>query len=336
MLSHRSYPTTRLRRTRQYDWLRELVAETQLSKKDFVLPLFIRTEEGEKHIKTMPGVSRYTLTELFSIVEEAIAKGLTSIALFPHTPQHLKTEDGVEALNPNNLVCSALRELKKRFGHAIGLITDVALDPYTTHGHDGVIVKDRICNHASNDMLVKQALNQAEAGADVIAPSDMMDGRIGAIRQALDKENYDHVLILSYAAKYATHFYGPFRDAVGAGAIRHLQSQNLQHKKTYQMDFRNSDEALHEAALDLQEGADMIMVKPALLNLDIIYRIKEKFKVPIFAYHVSGEYSVLKMAAEQGILDYEKALLEVLYSLKRAGADGIFTYAALDAVGLID
>jgi porphobilinogen synthase len=211
----------------------------------------------------------------------------------------------------------------------------VALDPYTIHGHDGVIVDDRICNPTSNTILAKQALNQAAAGADVIAPSDMMDGRIKDIREALDQNGYGNTLIMSYAAKYATNFYGPFREAVGAGVLRELPHKNLRHKKTYQMDFRNTEEALHETAMDIAEGADMVMVKPALLNLDIIYRIKQTFKMPTFAYHISGEYAYLKIAAQHGVLDYEKSLLEVLYCLKRAGTDGIFTYAALDAAELL-
>ncbi|MBX9977117.1 MAG: porphobilinogen synthase [Alphaproteobacteria bacterium] len=331
----RSYPTTQLRRNRQHDWLRDLVAETSLSPKDLVLPLFIREPSGEKMITTMPGVERHTLEDLPSIVEKALNLGIPAIALFPYTPNALKTIDGAEALNPDNLVCRALRLLKGRFGQDIGIITDVALDPYTTHGHDGVIVNDRICNTSSNTILAKQSLNQADAGADIIAPSDMMDGRVKEIRTALDQNGYDNTLIMSYAAKYATHFYGPFREAVGAGAIRELSHKNLQHKKTYQMDFRNTEEALHETAMDISEGADMVMVKPALLNLDIIYRIKQAFKVPTFAYHISGEYAYLKIAAQHGALDYEKSLLEVLYCLKRAGTDGIFTYAALDAAFLI-
>ncbi len=335
MYPFRTYPTTQLRRNRQYSWLRDLVAETHLSSKDLILPIFIREADGEKDIEMMPYVFRHAPDELLFIVEKAIALGIPAIALFPYTPLERKSAEGLEAVNPDNLVCRALRDLKKRFGEEIGIITDVALDPYTIHGHDGVIVKDRVCNRTSNHMLVKQALNQAQAGADIVAPSDMMDGRVKEIREALDQNGYENTLILSYAAKYATHFYGPFRDAVGAGAMRELPHKNLQHKKTYQMDIRNTEEALYETALDIAEGADMVMVKPALLSLDILYRVKQAFKVPTFAYHISGEYACLTYAAQRGALEYDACLLEVLYCLKRAGCDGIFTYAALEAAELL-
>lgn len=330
-----SFPKTRLRRTRQYAWLRDMVADVSLTPKDLVLPLFLREESDDKEIKTLPSVERYSISELPSIVEKALTLGIPAVALFPKTPTSLKNNDGSESFNPHNLVCDALSLLKKTFGHDLGLITDVALDPYTSHGHDGIINEAGIDNDLTVSLLTKQALTQAQAGTDILAPSDMMDGRIGAIREALDHHGYQHTLLMSYAAKYATHFYGPFRDAVGAGSIASLDHPELRHKKTYQMDYRRQHEALREVAQDIEEGADMLMIKPATLMLDILYRIKSTYSMPTFAYHVSGEYACLKLMQQQGLLVYEDALLEILYGLKRAGADGIFTYGAMDAAALL-
>lgn len=330
-----SFPQTRLRRTRQYTWLRDLVVDVSLSPKDLVLPLFVRDEADEKLIPSLLGVERYSINELSPIVEKALNLGIPAVALFPKTPQSLKHDDGREALTPHNLVCEALSLLKKNFGHDIGLIADVALDPYTSHGHDGLINNGIVDNDATVEILTQQALTQAQAGADILAPSDMMDGRIGSIRGVLDQHGYHHTLLMSYAAKYATHFYGPFRDAVGAGSIMSIEHVELRHKKTYQMDYRRYHESLHEVAQDIEEGADMIMIKPATLMLDIIHRIKTTYSMPTFAYHVSGEYACLRLMEQQGLLNYEDALLEILYGLKRAGADGIFTYGALDAAALL-
>ena len=321
---------TRMRRNRTHGWVRNMVAENTLSAADLIWPLFVT--EGENHrevIKTMPGVERLSIDLVVRAVVEAQALGIPAIALFPVTPAQLKTEGGEEAWNPDNLICRAMRAIKKAVPE-IGIIADVALDPYTSHGHDGLLSEDgRILNDETVTALIKQALNQAEAGADIIAPSDMMDGRIGAIRDALDEAGYGDVKIMSYAAKYASAFYGPFRDAVGSCGL--LKGD----KKTYQMDPANSDEALREVALDLEEGADMVMVKPGLPYLDILCRVKEEFRVPTFAYNVSGEYAMIKWAAENGALDYNKAMMEMLLAFKRAGADGILTYAALDAARLL-
>jgi len=316
-----SYPSTRLRRNRKANWSRRLVQENSLSANDLIWPIFIR--EGKKikePIKTMPGVYRYTLDKIEPLVEKAINKKIPMIALFPNVPVSKKDAKGSEALNKNNLVCKALRLIKKNYNE-VGLMCDVALDPYTIHGHDGVIKNNYVDNDDTVKILVKQSLLQAQMGCDVIAPSDMMDGRIGEIRKALDKKGYTSVQILSYAVKYASNFYGPFRDAIGSKKM--LKSD----KKNYQMDFNNSKEALREVALDIKEGADFVMVKPGMPYLDIIKLIKDNFKVPVFAYQVSGEYSLIKNGINQKILN-EEAIIESLISFKRAGANAIVTYFA--------
>ncbi|HOO81360.1 MAG TPA: porphobilinogen synthase [Alphaproteobacteria bacterium] len=324
-ISQGAYPQTRMRRLRSQGWLRDMVCETRLSANDLIWPLFIiEGEDSAQTITAMPGVQRLTIDRALQAVKDAAALGIPAIALFPATPPEKKTPGGEESTNPFNLICRAVQAIKKECPN-IGIITDVALDPYTTHGHDGLLEDGKILNDASVEILCKQALNQARAGADIIAPSDMMDGRIGAIREALDSEDFEDVAILSYAAKYASCFYGPFRDAVGSsGALKG-------DKKTYQMNPANTDEALREVALDLQEGADMVMVKPGLPYLDIIQRVKSTFSAPTFAYQVSGEYAMLKAAAQSGAFDYKSALMESLLAFKRAGCDGILTYGALDA-----
>ncbi len=316
------YPGLRLRRNRKESWTRKLVQENSLSPSDFILPIFLIDGSNKKQsIPTMPGVYRYTINRLSQIVDRAIKKGIPMVALFPKTKKILKNEIGSESLNENNLVCKAIREIKKRYKNQIGIMCDVALDPYTSHGHDGLIRSNKIINDETIEILINQSLIQAEMGCDVLAPSDMMDGRIGKIRKALDKSNYKNVQILSYAAKYASSYYGPFRDAVGSkGSLKG-------DKKTYQMDFRNSDEALREVALDIREGADMVMVKPGMPYLDIIKSIKETFKIPVFAYQVSGEYSLLNYAINKKIIS-EDAVLESLVAFKRAGANAIVSYYA--------
>jgi len=316
-----SYPNVRLRRNRKTDWSRRLVRESNLSPSDLIWPIFIREGKNIKEsINTMPGVYRYSLDKIENLVERAINKKIPMIALFPHTEASKKDACGSEALNKNNLVCKALRLIKKNYKD-IGLMCDVALDPYTSHGHDGVIKKNYVDNDETIKILIKQSLLQAEMGCDVIAPSDMMDGRIGEIRKSLDKNNFKLVQILSYAVKYASNFYGPFRDAVGSK--KSLKGD----KKSYQMDFNNSKEALREVALDISEGADFVMVKPGLPYLDIIKLIKENFKIPVFAYQVSGEYSLIKNGINKKII-HEDAVLESLVCLKRAGASAIVTYFA--------
>ena len=312
----------RLRRNRKADWTRRLVRENQLTVDDLIWPIFITEgEEVTEDIATMPGVQRHSVDRAVIEAREAAALGIPALALFPNTPTHLRDETGSEALNPENLICRAIRAIKTAVP-GIGIITDVALDPYTSHGHDGLLDQGRIVNDETVALLTRQALLQAEAGADVIAPSDMMDGRVGAIREALDAAGFQDVSIMAYAAKYASAFYGPFRDAVGSSGT--LQGD----KKTYQMDPANSAEALREVELDLAEGADMVMVKPGLPYLDIICRVKDHFAVPTFAYQVSGEYAMIMAAAERGMVDGEKAMLETLLAFKRAGADGILTYFA--------
>jgi len=316
-----SYPNVRMRRNRKADWSRRLVRENTLSSNDLIWPIFIREGKNIKEpIKTMPGVYRYSLDKIQKLVEKAIKNKIPMIALFPNTPSFKKNKNGTESLNRNNLVCKALKLIKKNFNE-IGLMSDVALDPYTSHGHDGLLKNDIVDNDSTIKMLVKQSLLQAEMGCDVIAPSDMMDGRIGEIRKALDKKGYKSVQILSYAVKYASNFYGPFRDAVGSK--KSLKGD----KKTYQMDFSNSKESLREVALDISEGADFVMVKPGLPYLDIIKLIKDSFKIPVFAYQVSGEYSLIKNGINQGILNHD-AIIESLISFKRAGASAIVTYFA--------
>ena len=316
-----SYPSTRMRRNRKTDWSRRLVQENNLSTNDLIWPIFIR--EGKnitEPIKSMPGVYRYSLDRVEKLVERALKNKIPMIALFPNTNESKKDLKGSEALNKNNLVCRALRLIKRNYKD-IGLMCDVALDPYTSHGHDGIIKNNYVDNDETIKILIKQSLLQAEMGCDVIAPSDMMDGRIGEIRKSLDKNNFKLVQILSYAVKYASNFYGPFRDAIGSK--KSLKSN----KKNYQMNFYNSDEALREVGLDIKEGADFVMVKPGLPYLDIISLIKKNFKIPVFAYQVSGEYSIIKNAVENKILKKD-VIIESLASFKRSGASAIVTYFA--------
>ena len=316
------YPSLRLRRNRKESWSRRLIQENTLSPNDFILPIFIIEGSNKRQeISSMPGVYRYTINRLSQIVDRAIKKKIPMVALFPKTQNVHKDELGTESLNEKNLVCRAIKEIKKRYKNQIGIMCDVALDPYTSHGHDGLIKSNTILNDETIDVLINQSLLQAEMGCDVIAPSDMMDGRIGKIRKALDKNKFQNVQILSYAAKYASSFYGPFRDAVGS------KSSLKGDKKTYQMDYRNSDEALREVALDIKEGADMVMVKPGMPYLDIIKSIKEKFKLPVFAYQVSGEYSLIETAIAKKLVNKD-AIYESLVAFKRAGANAIVSYYA--------
>ena len=316
------YPNLRLRRNRKESWSRRLIQENTLSANDFILPIFLIDGSNKKEsISTMPGVYRYTINRMSQIVDRAIKIGIPMVALFPKTKNSLKNEIGSESLNEKNLVCRAIIEIKKRYKNQIGIMCDVALDPYTSHGHDGLIKSNKIINDETIEVLINQSLLQAKMGCDVLAPSDMMDGRITKIRKALDKSGYKNIQILSYAAKYASSFYGPFRHAVGSkGSLKG-------DKKTYQMDFRNSDEALREVALDIKEGADMVMVKPGMPYLDIIKSIKEKFKIPIFAYQVSGEYSLISNAIQKKLIN-EDAIYESLVAFKRAGANAIVSYYA--------
>ena len=317
-----SYPNLRMRRSRKYAWSRKLIQENELSYSDFVLPIFLTEGSNKKiPIKTMPGVYRYSINKLSSKIDIAIKKGIPMIALFPQTNKKLKNNIGSEALNENNLVCRGIRYIKKRYKNQIGIMCDVALDPYTSHGHDGLLKKKEILNDETNSILVKQSLLQANMGCDVLAPSDMMDGRIKLIRKALDKNKFKDVQIISYAVKYASSFYGPFRDAVGSK--KSLKGD----KKTYQMDFRNKEESLREVALDIKEGADMVMVKPGMPYLDIINLVKENFKIPVLAYQVSGEYSLIMNGIKQKILN-KNTVYESLISFKRAGANAIVTYFA--------
>ena len=316
------YPSLRLRRSRKSSWSRRLVSENNLSPSDFILPIFlIEGKNKSQPIKSMPGVNRYSINRLGSVLDRAIKNRIPLVALFPYTSPKLKDHLGGEALNEDNLVCRAIKYIKKKYKNQIGIMCDVALDPYTIHGHDGILKSSDIINDETVEILIKQSLLQAQMGCDVLAPSDMMDGRIGKIRKALDKENFENTQILSYAVKYASSFYGPFRDAVGSKIA--LKGD----KKTYQMDFRNYDEAIREVALDIKEGADMIMVKPGLPYLDIIRSIKDKFKIPVFAYQVSGEYSMLSNAVEKKIIN-KNAIFENLMSFKRAGANAIVSYYA--------
>ena len=317
-----NYPNLRLRRNRKQPWIRRLVQENTLSPNDFILPIFITDGKNKKEkVNSMPDVYRYSINRLSQIVDRALKLKVPMVALFPKTNEKLKNEIGAEALNENNLVCKAIIEIKKKYKNQIGIMCDVALDPYTSHGHDGLIRSNKIVNDETIEVLVNQSLLQAEMGCDILAPSDMMDGRISKIRKALDKNNFKDVQLLSYAAKYASSFYGPFREAVGSNKF--LKGD----KKTYQMDFRNSDESLREIALDIKEGADMVMVKPGLPYLDIIKGIKEKFKIPVFAYQVSGEYSLLANAVKSKIIN-EDAIFEFLMAFKRAGANAIVSYYA--------
>ncbi len=316
------FPSLRLRRSRKNDWSRRLVEENNLTSSDFILPVFLTDGKNKKlPIRSMPGVCRYSLDKLGLIVDRAIKSGLPMIALFPYTNKKKKNLLGSEALNEDNLVCKATQLIKKKYKNEIGIMCDVALDPYTSHGHDGLLNSGYVLNDETIDVLINQSLLQAQMGCDVLAPSDMMDGRIGKIRKSLDKNGYQMTQILSYAVKYASSFYGPFRDAVGSKGI--LKGN----KKNYQMDFKNSNEALREVALDIKEGADMIMVKPGLPYLDIIRLVKEKFKIPVMAYQVSGEYSLLSNGISNGLID-NNVILESLISFKRAGANAIVSYYA--------
>lgn len=324
-----SFPSTRLRRNRHDSWTRRLVAETSLSVDNLIWPIFVRDGGGDPvPVGSMPGVVRVGLDRLLAHVEPAVQLGIPAVALFPVTPPDLKNAEGTEAHNPDNLICRAARLLKQEFP-GIGLIGDVALDPYTDHGHDGVIRDGYVDNDESLRVLERQAIVEAEAGIDIIAPSDMMDGRIGMIRAALDAEGLIHTRIMSYAAKYASAFYGPFRDAVGS------QAALVGDKKTYQMDPANSDEAMREVSMDLDEGADMVMVKPGMPYLDIVRRVHETFRVPTFVYQVSGEYAMLASAMDLGLLERERAILESLLAFRRAGASGILTYFAVEAARLL-
>ena len=316
-----SYPGTRLRRNRKKDWSRRLVQENTLSTNDLIWPIFICEGKNVKEsIKAMPGIYKYSIDRIERLIESAIDKKIPMVALFPNIPLSKKNNKGTEALNKNNLICKALRLIKKNYKE-IGLMCDVALDPYTNHGHDGILKNNYVDNDETLKILVKQSIIQADMGCDVIAPSDMMDGRIGEIRKALDKNGHQLVQILSYAVKYASNFYGPFRDAVGSKKL--LKSN----KKNYQMDFKNSNEAIREVALDIKEGADFVMVKPGMPYLDIIKTVKENFKIPVFAYQVSGEYALIRNGINNKILN-EDAIIESLVSFKRAGASAVVTYFA--------
>jgi porphobilinogen synthase len=325
-----TYPAIRPRRTRSSAWSRALHGETVLTPSDLIWPLFITAGDAEEPIASLPGVSRWPVTQIVERAKDAKALRIPCVALFPNTPAHLRTDNGAEALNPDNLICQATRAIKDAVPD-IGVLTDVALDPYTTHGHDGLVdATGYVLNDATVEVLVGQALNQARAGSDVIAPSDMMDGRIGRIREALEAEGFCNVQIMSYAAKYASAFYGPFRDAVGASGL--LKGD----KKTYQMDPANAEEALREVELDLAEGADSVMVKPGLPYLDIIRRVKDMFQVPVFAYQVSGEYAMIEAAVAAGAGDRDRLVLETLMSFKRAGCSGVLTYHAAHAARLLN
>ncbi len=316
------YPALRLRRSRKNDWSRRLIEENNLTSNDFILPIFIIDGKNIKQtVKSMPGVYRYSIDKISSVIDNAIKKGLPMVALFPYTEKKRKTTFGSEALNEDNLVCKALQLIKKKYKNEIGIMCDVALDPYTTHGHDGIVKSGYVLNDETIKVLIDQSLLQAQMGCDVLAPSDMMDGRIGKIRKALDTNGYKMTQILSYAVKYASSFYGPFRDAVGSKGL--LKGD----KKNYQMDFRNSNEALREVALDIKEGADMVMVKPGLPYLDIIKLVKDNFKIPVMAYQVSGEYSLLSNSINKGYID-QNVILESLIAFKRAGANAIVSYYA--------
>ena len=320
------YPTTRPRRNRRDDWSRRLVAENHLTAADLIWPIFVREGTGERTpVPSMPGVERLSIDLLVEAANTAASLGIPALAVFPVTDPAKKTPEAEEALNPENLVCRAVRAIKAA-GIDIGIACDVALDPYTSHGQDGLVRQGHVVNDETVEVLCGQALVQAQAGCDVIAPSDMMDGRVGAIRQALDQGGFEHVRILAYSAKYASAFYGPFRDAVGSAS--NLGSGD---KRTYQMDPANGDEALREVALDIAEGADMVMVKPGMPYLDVVRRVKEAFGVPTYVYQVSGEYAMLQAAAANGWLDGPRVMLESLLAFKRAGADGVLTYFALDA-----
>jgi porphobilinogen synthase len=317
-----NYPNLRLRRSRKNDWSRRLIQENSLSASDFILPIFLINGKNKKQsIETMPDVYKYTIDKLGIILDKAIKSKIPMVALFPHTSSSLKNDIGSESLNEDNLVCRAIQYIKKKYKNEIGIMCDVALDPYTSHGHDGLLKSGYVLNDETIKILVKQSLLQAQMGCDVLAPSDMMDGRVGKIRKVLDKEGYEMVQILSYAVKYASSFYGPFRDAVGSKGL--LKGD----KKNYQMDFRNSNEALREVSLDIKEGADMVMIKPGMPYLDIIKLVKDNFKIPVLAYQVSGEYSLLSNGINNKLID-KNSIIESLISFKRAGANAIVSYYA--------
>jgi len=326
-----NFPRHRPRRMRRDDWSRRLMQENNLSANDLIYPVFLLEGKGKSEaVASMPGVNRISLDLLFNVAQECVDLGIPVLALFPVIDAALKTPDGREAFNPNGLIPNAVRELKKRFPN-LGIMTDVALDPYTSHGQDGVLdEQSRILNDETTAILVQQAIAQAEAGVDIVAPSDMMDGRIGKIREALEEKKLIHTRIMAYSAKYASAFYGPFRDAVGSA-----KNLGKADKKTYQMDCANGDEALREVGLDISEGADMVMVKPGMPYLDIVRRVREEFDYPTYAYQVSGEYAMLKAAAQNGWLDHDAVMMESLLAFKRAGADGILTYFALEAARLM-
>ncbi|MGB7406987.1 MAG: porphobilinogen synthase [Pontixanthobacter sp.] len=327
-----TYPKLRMRRTRAHEWSRALHRENAVSSNDLIWPLFVTQGQNVRSpIASLPGVARWSVDGIVTQAKEAIALGIPCIALFPHTQPDRRSDDGAEAHNPNNLICRAIRAIRDACGSDIGILTDVALDPYTSHGQDGLLDENGyVANDVTVDSLVTQALNQADAGADIIAPSDMMDGRIDAIRTALEGDGHANVQIMAYAAKYASAFYGPFRDAVGSGGL--LKGD----KKTYQMDPANGDEAIREVALDLAEGADSVMVKPGMPYLDIVARVKERFDVPVFAYQVSGEYAMIEAAAAAGAGDRDALVLETLLGFKRAGCTGVLTYHAAHAARLLD
>ena len=317
-----NYPGLRLRRSRKYEWSRRLIQENNLSPSDFILPIFLIDGKNTKQsIKTMPDVYKYTVDKLGIIIDKAIKNKIPMVALFPHTKKTIKNSTGSEALNEDNLICRAIKYIKEKYKNEIGIMCDVALDPYTSHGHDGLVKSGYVLNDETIEVLINQSVLQAEIGCDVLAPSDMMDGRIGKIRKALDKEGHQMVQILSYAVKYASSFYGPFRDAVGSKGL--LKGN----KKNYQMDFRNSNEALREVALDIKEGADMVMVKPGMPYLDIVKLVKDNFKIPTLVYQVSGEYSLIRSSIQKNLIDKDAAL-ESLMSFKRAGANAIVSYYA--------
>ncbi len=325
-----AYPQTRMRRNRRWDWTRRLVRENVITPDDLIWPVFICEGSENEPVPTMPGVVRYAVDNVAAAAGEAKSLGIPAIAIFPATPADLKTPGAEEAWNPDNLVCRAVRAIKDAHPD-MGVMCDVALDPFNSDGHDGIVRDGHVVNDETVEALCRQTLVQVEAGCDMIAPSDMMDGRIGAIRKALDAEGYQKVLLMAYAAKYASAFYGPFRDAIESKGF--LQGET---KDTYQMDSGNSDEALREVALDIEEGADMVMVKPGMPYLDIIQRVKDRFGVPTFAYNVSGEYAMLRFAADNGALDYDRVILEALMGFKRAGCNGVLTYFAVDAARLLN
>ncbi|TWT72554.1 porphobilinogen synthase [Crateriforma conspicua] len=331
MTSRGPFPATRMRRVRQSDWSRRLVAEHRLGSGDLIWPWFVFDGPGVQPVPSMPGVERLGIDQIAGAARRARELSIPAVAVFPAIDPKLKTDDAAEAINPDNLVCRTVAAIKAEVGEAVGVICDVALDPYSSHGQDGLVRDGRIVNDETVDVLCQQAIVQARAGCDVIAPSDMMDGRIGAIRQALDQSGFSQVQIMSYAAKYASAFYGPFRDAVGSSG--NLGSGD---KKTYQQAPSQSDEAIHEVALDLGEGADSVMVKPGMPYLDIVRRVKETFAVPTFAYQVSGEYAMIAAAAQNGWLDRNAVMLESLLAFKRAGADGVLTYFAAEAAELLE